>query len=167
MSREKYPFTSISAAKGLEAQNEGDGKWSRARGQDRDVSCSRIFHRSGERKVTRVFRDQRNRCGKPQRILRVAAGIAGARGRLERNAIDARRGRGSESPQNVGFRTAGFELLYYPGPRPVPRPRTWQVVSARSLILNGLQACELRDELLGIAGQTAARASEAGQATRA
>jgi hypothetical protein len=54
-----------------------------------------------------------------------------------------------------------------PWPWPGPPPWTWQIVSALSLIANSLQAGALRDELLGIAGQAAARASEAGQASHA
>jgi hypothetical protein len=80
----------------------------------------------------------------------------------ERNAIDARVRRSSESPRTAGFRKAGFELHYYRGPWPVLPPCTWQTVSARSMIANGFHVGSVRDEVLGIAGQVAVLASEAG-----
>src|SRR5262249_30179311 len=51
----------------------------------------------------------------------------------------------------------------HPWPWPGPPPWTWQIVSALSLIANSLQPGLLRDELLGIAGQAATKATEAAQ----
>jgi hypothetical protein len=55
----------------------------------------------------------------------------------------------------------------HPWPWPGPPPWTWQIVSALSFLAHSLEAGPLREELLGIASQAAAKATGAGQATHA
>ncbi len=157
-----YPFTSISAAMGLDAQKEADGRPSCATRQRGDGPClcdvlwrgdAAAIGQSCASGIAAKTATESSRSGQDRR--------SGGETRTEgdRRAAEVQFGKYASCRRpNDRLRVP----LLLPGTAAGPLSWTWQIVSALSLVANSLQAGVRRDEVVGIAGQAAARDSELG-----